>query len=136
MLLSIAEKAYLAGYFDADGCYALNKKMTGKNYKNKNNIIIKYRYPCFQCEVFYVGTIKETMRWIYDKLKVFGHVYWYERKEKKSNSLPLYRVGLTSQDGIREFLVVLRPYIKTKTKPVNFTREKAEWLKKRKIPYW
>ena len=58
--VELIDLAYLAGYFDADGCYNISKKYNkdGKSY--------------YQVQIKYTGIEKDTMLWIYDKLDKMG----------------------------------------------------------------
>jgi len=127
-MLTETEKSYIAGFLDADGCYNLSKKY------NK-----KHDYHYFQAQIRFGNTNKNFMKWLYEKLKNYGHPYWYKEKQRPrltKNPKPYYRVDLGSYKAIKKFLDDLKPYIKIKTRPHHLNEEKIKWLEKRNVPFW
>jgi len=108
------EKAYIAGFFDGEGC--LNIYIQSKRYKS-----ITYWYPRLQV------TVTNNNNLLLEEIVSilgFGHVY-----PPASRTLT-YTIRINVPEAILKFIEVLEPYIKGKKKELAIMKEAASFLVK------
>ena len=104
-MLSVADAAYIAGLFDADGCVTCKEKKTKR--KDRGGKIYNQWY--IRCEI--AMTYKDVISWLHETLG-FG---W--SGEKRYNNKPNYKKQWRWSCGYRDALVFAKlvwPYAQVK----------------------
>ncbi len=94
--LTETEKAYIAGFLDADGTISLTKQKGRRNLKN---------------QIGFDNTNLEVLEWIQTKLQATNvHIYVLKSKPFK-NQKERYMIRLSGKEQIKEILLSLIPYL-------------------------
>ena len=111
MILTEAEKGYLAGLFDGEGCIGYYCRYTK-------------RIPYHSASLHICMTDRRAPEWILNKVG-YGHISFCK---KSGNRRSVYSWQLCNKPQIQEILRAIRPYLMVKADQVDllFTLWKAE----------
>lgn len=104
-------KQYMAGLFDAEGCFTINS-----TFRKKSNCL------GFTSQIILGSTDLKTIKWV---VKNFGGVYKKRKVSKKGNKTPYYWVISNRTHGLF-FLSTIEPYLIIKKKQLNVLKEYYE----------
>jgi hypothetical protein len=118
--ISETDKAYIAGFFDADGCVIIKRSQ-----RKARERFIKYYY---NLRVFISNTDLDTLEWI-NKTIGFGTINLKVRN-KNSNDAHCWNWQSSCRQAY-DFLKIIFPYLKVKTKRAEIGIEFQEGLIKK-----
>lgn len=112
IIMTEFEKAYLAGFFDGEGCISISK-----HHKARNNT----HGHCYGISISVSNTFKSVMIWLAQVTKSQCYIRQLRTKERKHRKI-IWEWRCFA-NGARLFLENLLPYLKVKRKQAELVLE-------------
>lgn len=121
-MLSVSEKAYIAGFFDGEGCFQIIRQRR----KDRSS-------PTYQAIVTVSHTNYEVLEWLKEK---YGGKIGYYPCSRGLGVIPVYRWALTGKKNTQPFVKDIQPFLRLKKDEVKIFQKfldivDEEWRKKR-----
>jgi len=112
--------AYIAGFFDGEGCTTMSKQTEKSNALRKNG---RSRYAL---QVNITQKSRDTLDWV--SLLFGGSVRIHKTKTRKQSDL-CFRLSFSGRDTMKNFISAILPYLKMKRKQAEYALEYLETVR-------